>query len=149
MSIKYQGIFIFGEWLDALNQLPAETAMEIINHIYRFDVDDTEPPHMEGGAELVQSIMLAHERRNKTASAHGRKGASARWKSTDNHTTASPPQAQAPLSLANMTREELLAYWANNADTPMSAEDAEWEAQRVERLKAARAGRDAARTSDS
>ncbi len=142
MSKKYQGIFLFAEWLDALNQLPAEVAMEIINNVFRFDVDDTEPPHMEGGAGLVQSIMLSHERRNKTAAAYGRKGASTRW----SHNTASPATSQASDSptTATMTREQLLACRSSEPEEPLSAEDAEWEAQRIERLIAARAKRDAA-----
>ncbi len=134
MSRKYQGIFLFGEWLTALRQLPPDVAMDIIAHIYEFDVHDTEPPTMEGGAELVQSIMLAHERRTKVSAAYGNKGASTRWKKTPVKETpareASGETAR-PRTFADMSTEELMAYWNATADDPISEEDAEWDARRA------------------
>ncbi len=62
MSKNYEGIFLFTEWLDALNRLQPKTAMTVINHFYRIQLDGTEPPAMRGSAETIQSIMIAHAR---------------------------------------------------------------------------------------
>ncbi len=147
MSQKYQGLFIFGEWLDALNQVPPETAMTIINNIYRYEVDDTEPPPVEGAAALIQSIMLSYEKRNKLAAAYGRRGANARWgrRATGDTPARSKPSSptESP-SLATLSKEELLAYWSCTEEEPVSEEDAEWDARRFELLTRARQKRDAA-----
>ncbi len=82
MSKKYQGIFIFEEWLEALNHMSPRMAMTIINNVYGFIRDGSEPERLRGSADLVQSLMLAHTRRSKVAVMYGRMGAEAKRRKT-------------------------------------------------------------------
>lgn len=75
MSKKWQGVFLFYEWLDALNTLPAKTAMTIINNIRQYQTDGTEPPPLRGQGAVIQHLMLSYEQRSKQASEYGRMGA--------------------------------------------------------------------------
>ncbi len=74
MSQNWKGIFIFEEWMAALNRLPARTAMTVLNHVLRYQLEGVEPPAMTGNASLVLDIIMAHLRRSRESSLYGRMG---------------------------------------------------------------------------
>ncbi len=80
MGKNYRGLFLFEEWLDALNHLAPKTAMTIINNLYRYDSEGVLPPPIRGSAGVLQNIMLAHGKRAHQAEVYGRMGAEARRK---------------------------------------------------------------------
>ncbi len=136
MSKNYQGIYLFDEWIEALNELPPKTAMAIIHDTYLLARRGIEPQPITGRGKTIQSIMLAYQRRTKTAADYGRKGAENRWgkqKSSSQQGTSVSTTAPATPFICPLEDESTL-----------SEEDRAWDAQRVERLMAARARRDAA-----
>ncbi len=150
MSKRYEGIFLFDEWLTALNQLPAKTAMSIIIGIYRYNLEGVEPPPQKGNAALVQSIMLAHEKRANSASGRGRVGAESRWQAkgdgknslSDNGNQTPSVPSSVPASAARSGN--IPAHWLIESQAELSEEDKEWDAKRVDLLIRARSKRDAA-----
>ncbi len=159
MSKKYQGIFLFEEWLDGLNRLPGDDAMAVINNIYHFIADDVEPSPLTGNADFIQSVMLAHERRSKQASMYGYMGVEAKRKRLEKAEKAAaaqaavqavaqaavpaPTPAPTPASRA-AEREAFLARLAASPPDEPTEEDLEWDIRRVELLKQIRAKREAA-----
>lgn len=79
MNSKEQGLFLFPEWVDLLEKLPAKTAMTIIHNIYEYRRNGTEPPKIRGTGDIVQNIILAGVKRSQQAAENGRRGAQARW----------------------------------------------------------------------
>ncbi len=78
MGKHYRGLFLFEEWLEALNHLAPKTAMTIINNLYRYDLEGTLPTPLCGHAGVLQNIMLAHGKRSHQAEVYGRMGAEAK-----------------------------------------------------------------------
>ncbi len=120
MKKQYEGIFLFAEWLDALNGLPAKTAMEVINNLYRFETEDIEPPPMRGSAAIIQNIMLAYARRSKVSAEYGRKGAENRWKR---------PTTAVPAGRASAGTTAGASFGARPLD--LDFDEREWEAKRI------------------
>ncbi len=78
MGKNYRGLFLFEEWLEALNHLAPKTAMTIINNLYLYDLQGTIPAPLCGYAGVLQNIMLAHGKRSHQAEVYGRMGAEAK-----------------------------------------------------------------------
>ena len=68
MSQKYPGFYLYYDWLDALNNMPPETALSIINNLRNYAQYDTEPPFLPGWEGFVQGFMLAQLKRSKSIS---------------------------------------------------------------------------------
>ena len=68
MQPKYPGLYLYFDWLNALEKLPPETAMKIIGNLHRFAEFDQEPEPLEGMESLIQSFMLSQLRRAKKSS---------------------------------------------------------------------------------
>ena len=65
MSKKYPGLYLYFDWLDALEKLSPEKAMKIIVNLRRFAESNTEPEEIQGPESLIQNIMLAQLKRSK------------------------------------------------------------------------------------
>ena len=65
MSQKYPGLYLYFDWVDALEKLSPETAMKIIVNLRRFAESSIEPEEIPGPEVLIQNMMLAQLKRSK------------------------------------------------------------------------------------
>ena len=65
MSQKYPGLYLYFDWVDALERLSPETAMTIIVNLRRFAESSIEPEEIPGPEVLIQNMMLAQLKRSK------------------------------------------------------------------------------------
>ena len=65
MSQKYPGLYLYFDWVDALEKLSPETAMKIIVNLRRFAESSIEPEEIQGPEVLIQNMMLAQLKRSK------------------------------------------------------------------------------------
>ena len=65
MSQKYPGLYLYFDWVDALEKLSPETAMTIIVNLRRFAESSIEPEEIPGPEVLIQNMMLAQLKRSK------------------------------------------------------------------------------------
>jgi hypothetical protein len=68
MQHKYPGLYLYYDWLDALQKMEPEKAMRIITNLRNFSEKDEEPTPMGGAEDMIQSFMLAQLRRSKKSS---------------------------------------------------------------------------------
>jgi hypothetical protein len=65
MSKKYPGLYLYYDWVDALEMLSPEIAMKIIINLRRFAESNIEPEEIRGPELLIQNMMLAQLKRSK------------------------------------------------------------------------------------
>ena len=65
MSKKYPGLYLYYDWVDALEMLSPEIAMKIIINLRRFAESNIEPEEIRGPEVLIQNMMLAQLKRSK------------------------------------------------------------------------------------
>ncbi len=80
MSQRWQGLFLFYEWMEVLEMLPPKTAMTVLHNVLSFQRDGVEPPALRGNAGLVQSVILSQVSRAKKAALYGSLGAESKRK---------------------------------------------------------------------
>jgi hypothetical protein len=68
MQRKYPGLYLYYDWLDALQRMEPETAMRIITNLRNFSEKDEEPVPVGGAEDMVQSFMLSQLKRSKKSS---------------------------------------------------------------------------------
>lgn len=68
MQRKYPGLYLYYDWLDALQRMEPETAMRIITNLRNFSEKDEDPVPVGGAEDMVQSFMLSQLKRSKKSS---------------------------------------------------------------------------------
>ena len=105
MAKKYPGLYLYFDWIEALEALPAKKSMTIIKHLRDYARDGIEPPPMDGYAGTLQSLLAAQMKRSIANAQNGRLGGlSAQKKSLEpkSDLTENPPRI-------GMTPEEIQA----------------------------------------
>ena len=81
MSKKYPGFYIYYDWLEAMESLPAYRAMAIIKNLSNYTRSGVEPPPLEGQAGALQTLFASQIKRSKTNAENGSKGGAPTHKS--------------------------------------------------------------------
>ncbi len=68
MSQKYPGLYVYYDWMDALEGMEPEKAMTILKNLRYFSENDTEPPALSGWEGSIQNFMLTQLKRSKSIS---------------------------------------------------------------------------------
>ena len=68
MQRKYPGLYLYYDWLDALQKMEPEKAMRIITNLRNFSEKDEDPIPVGGTEDMVQSFMLSQLKRSKKSS---------------------------------------------------------------------------------
>ena len=101
MAKKYPGLYLYFDWIDALEDLPAKKSMTIIKNLRDYARDGVEPPPLDGYAGTLQALLAAQMKRSITNAQNGRLGGlSAQKKPSETK------ENQQPLRLG-MTPEEI------------------------------------------
>ena len=74
MSKKFPGFYLYYDWADALEALPAKKAMAIISSMKSYLRDGIEPMPLDGQAGTLQFMIMAQLRRSKVNSENGSRG---------------------------------------------------------------------------
>lgn len=116
MAKKFPGFYLYYDWLDALETLPAKKAMTIIKNLRDYARDGIEPPHLDGHAGSLQTVFAAQIKRSRTNSENGKLGGAPTHKKLDEEKektdfASDPPNDSLPeddpFSCNRMTDEEL------------------------------------------
>ena len=74
MAKKYPGLYLYFDWIDALEDLPAKKAMTVITNLRDYARDGVEPPPMDGYAGTLQALLAAQMKRSIANAQNGRLG---------------------------------------------------------------------------
>ena len=130
MSQKYPGLYLYFDWVDALEKLSPEIAMKIIVNLRRFAESSIEPEEIPGPEVLIQNMMLAQLKRSKqTAESLGK---------------TYKRKKEAPMRVSDTVSQEELEREANDEEKQM------WERVAAKREAAKREAekREAGRSAD-
>ena len=95
MAKKYPGFYLYYDWLDAMEHLPAKKAMTIIKNLSDYARYGTEPPPVEGHAGSLQTIFAAQLKRSMVNAENGRLGGAAGQKKASAAKENPPPESGA------------------------------------------------------
>lgn len=109
MAKKFPGFYLYYDWLDALETLPAKKAMTIIKNLRDYARDGIEPPPMEGHAGSLQTVFAAQIKRSRTNSENGKLGGAPTHKKSceERENFDSEPE---PSSNEDIVRDQLREY---------------------------------------
>ena len=68
MAQKYPGLYIYYDWMDALEKMSPDKAMAILKNLRYYSEKNRDPMPVGGAEEMIQSFMLAQIKRSKTIS---------------------------------------------------------------------------------
>lgn len=95
MSKKFPGFYLYYDWAEALEDLPAKKAMAIITNMKNYLRDGIEPTPLDGQAGTLQFVIMAQLKRSKVNSENGSRGGAPSHKKsceeTKKATSANPP----------------------------------------------------------
>ncbi len=108
MENRTQGIFIFYEWIEILEEMEPSDAMTVIRNVHRFAVDGTETEVENPTIRLVQDILCKQVKRQIALSARGRRAAQIRHSRNRAEASRSPvSQSDLYLSQGDLSRGDL------------------------------------------
>ena len=108
MAKKYPGFYLYYDWLDAMEHLPAKKAMTIIKNLSDYARYGVEPPPVEGHAGSLQTIFAAQLKRSMVNAENGRLGGAAGQKKASATKENPPPESGAAVPRA-LRAEEIQA----------------------------------------
>ena len=113
MAKKYPGLYLYFDWIDALEDLPAKKSMTIIKNLRDYARDGIEPPPMEGYAGTLQALLAAQMKRSIANAQNGRLGGlSAQKKSSDTKENSAPEKPpRLSMSPEEIQKVSLLDYF--------------------------------------
>lgn len=106
MAKKYPGLYLYFDWIEALEKIPAKKAMNIIKNLRDYTRDGIEPPATEGHEGSLQDLFVAQIKRSEANAEHGRQGGLISRKKSD--PTKENPKSE-ERERVGMTQEEINA----------------------------------------
>lgn len=106
MAKKYPGLYLYYDWIAALEKIPAKKAMNIIKNLRDYARDGIEPPSLDGHEGSLQDLFMAQIKRSAANAEHGRQGGLISRKKAE--AAKENPPSEEPVRLG-MTPEEIQA----------------------------------------
>lgn len=94
MPKKYPGLYLYYDWMEAIESLGPEQGFQLILNLYHYSKDNVPPKPLEGAGNLVQLLCVAQLNRSKAQSECARRSSPKGFEKTE-------PKKELPAILQN------------------------------------------------
>lgn len=74
MAKKYPGLYLYYDWMEAIEALGPKQGFQLILNLYHFSKDNAKPKPLDGTANIIQNLCIAQMERSKLLSEAGKAG---------------------------------------------------------------------------
>ena len=74
MAKKYPGLYLYYDWMEAIEALGQKQGFQLILNLYHYSKDNVKPKTLDGTANIIQNLCIAQMERSKLLSEAGKAG---------------------------------------------------------------------------